>query len=210
MPNSQRKGFKAKAGGAVQRSTNDRSAVTGKKIGKRAAASNAKNMMAADEYIESVEKQEDLDSLFRVKTLARVLRHAGAGRIVVTLQDGSEVQTLIGGRVRFHGRAATKTDRPTCMVMNSMVLLDGGYAVSNLTTAHIARIQSAYATADIKVAKGFFTGSVGADGDCEGFDWDYTETLATDADAREKAAEAAKRSARDDSVAELDVDVDDI
>jgi hypothetical protein len=203
MPNSQRKGFKAKAGGAGQRvATQERSAVTGKKVGKRAAASNAKNMMAADEYIEAVEKQADLDNLFRVKTLARVMRHQGAGRILVTLQDGSEVETVIAGRLRFHGRAATKTDRPVCMVMNSVVLLDGGHAVSNLSMSHIARIQLAYQAADIKVTKGFFTGSVGSD--CEGFEWDLGASCPLVTEPSVKPVKHEKLPAEDDL---LDVDM---
>ena len=176
--------------------------MTGKKVGKRAAASNAKNMMAADEYIEAVEKQADLDNLFRVKTLARVMRHQGAGRILVTLQDGSEVETVIAGRLRFHGRAATKTDRPVCMVMNSVVLLDGGHAVSNLSMSHIARIQLAYQAADIKVTKGFFTGSVGSD--CEGFEWDLGASCPLVTEPSVKPVKHEKLPAEDDL---LDVDM---
>lgn len=155
---------------------------TGKKIGKRAAASNGKNRDAAEEFIASVENNHNLESLFRIKTLARVIRPMGANRLVVRLQDGEEVQTLIAGRLRFHGRAASKADRPNCMVLNSIILLDGGHAVSNLSKAHIVRIQSAYSDAHITTYRGFFEGSVGSD--CEGFDWDYTETLAADAEAR--------------------------
>jgi hypothetical protein len=157
-------------------------AATGKKIGKRAAASNGKNRDAAEEFIASVESMHNLESLFRVKTLARVVRPMGANRLVVRLQDGEEVQTLIAGRLRFHGRAASKTDRPNCMVLNSIVLLDGGHAVSNLSKAHIVRIQTAYSDAHVATYRGFFEGSVGSD--CEGFDWDYTEALAADAEAR--------------------------
>ena len=157
---------------------------TGKKIGKRAAASNWKNRDAADGYIDAVEKlaNSDLDSLFRVNCLARVVRPKGANRLVVTLQNGDEGDIIIAGRLRFHGRAASKTDRPNCMVLNSIVLVDGGYAVSNLSKAHIARIKSAYDAAGISTYKGFFDGSVGAD--CEGFDWDCSEAIAADNDAK--------------------------
>ena len=191
MPNTQRKGFKAKAGGG---SASARSAATGKKMGRRAAASCGKNVTAADIYIDEVEEGSNTDTLFRIKTLARVVRPCGANRLIVTLQTGEEVETLIGGRVRFKGRAATKTDRPNCFVLNSIVLLDGGYAVSNLSNAHIVRIKEAYTAAGVPTFKGFFDGALGAD--CEGFDWDHSDAVAADAAARE--------------VPEDDVAVDDI
>ena len=207
MPNAQRKGFKAKAGGRSGGAGNERSAATGKKMGKRAAASANKNRNAADEYIDDIEENNDLDRLFRVKTLARVIRPFGAGRIVVMLQSGEEVETMIAGSLRFHGRAATKTDRPNCIVLNSVVLLDGGRAVSNLSTAHIARVREVYASAGVRVSSGFFHGTVGADADDsslqEGFDWDYSDTLASDAVARaaQAADEERRRLARGDRVA---------
>ena len=218
MPNAQRKGFKAKSGGrgGGGGAGNERSAATGKKMGKRAAASIHKNRSAADDYIDEIEDGSDLDRVFRVKTLARVLRPFGAGRIVVALQSGEEVQTMIAGSLRFHGRAASKTDRPNCIVLNSIVLLDGGRAVSNLSNAHIARIREAYAHAGVKAFRGFFDGSVGVDqekGDIEGFDWDYSEALAADVAAREADAEAdeRRRLARGEKLPENDVfNVDDI
>lgn len=167
---------------------------TGKKIGKRAAASNGKNRDAAEDFIHSVENNNNLDSLFRIKMLARVVRPMGANRLVVKLQNGEEVQTLIAGRLRFHGRAASKTDRPNCMILNSIVLLDGGHAVSNLSKAHIVRIQSAYTDAGVSTSRGFFDGTVGSD--CEGFDWDYTETLAADAESRISETDARGPDAR--------------
>ena len=185
---------------------------TGKKIGKRAAASNWKNRDAADGYIESVEKlanSPDLDSLFRVNSLARVVRPKGANRLVVTLQNGEEGDILIAGRLRFHGRAASKTDRPNCMVLNSIVLIDGGYAVSNLSKAHIARIKSAYAAAGISTYKGFFDGSVGAD--CEGFDWDNSDAIA-DLEATRASSEKEKHAPDDSNSNSIDdaIDVDGI
>jgi len=184
---------------------------TGKKIGKRAAASNWKNRDAADCYIDAVEKlaHSDLDSLFRVNSLARVVRPKGANRLVVTLQNGEEGDILIAGRLRFHGRAASKTDRPNCMVLNSIVLVDGGYAVSNLSKAHIARIKSAYAAAGISTYKGFFDGSVGAD--CEGFDWDNSEAIAHLEATRVSSDKEKEKHAPDDSNSIDDaIDVDGI
>lgn len=147
---------------------------TGKKIGKRATASNGKNRDAADDFIHSIENTDNVESVLRIRTLAKVVRPMGANRLVVRLQDGDEVQIIIAGRLRFHGRAASKADRPNCMALNSIVLLDGGYAVSNLSKAHIVRIKTAYTDAGISTCRGFFDGSVGSD--CEGFDWDHGET----------------------------------
>jgi len=209
MPNSQRKGFKAKAGGTAATAANaGRSAATGKKMGKRAAASCGKNVCAAEDYIDAVEEGDDLDTLFRVKTLARVARPMGAGRIFVTLQNGDEVETLIAGRLRFKGRAASKTDRPNCMVLNSIVLLDGGHAVSNLSNAHIVRIQKAYISAGVSTFKGFFDGSVGAD--CEGFDWDHSVAVAASEEAASARHSMKKDKAIDSIVEDDDVVVDDI
>lgn len=212
MPNAQRKGFKAKAGGRSGGAGNERSAATGRKMGKRAAASISKNRNAADTYIDDIEEANDLDRLFRVKTLARVIRPFGAGRIVVMLQSGEEVETMIAGSLRFHGRAATKTDRPNCIVLNSVVLLDGGRAVSNLSTAHIARVREVYAVAGVRVYNGFFHGTVGADADdtIEGFDWDYSDTLASDAVARAALAadEERRRLARGAGVEETETEIE--
>jgi hypothetical protein len=72
--------------------------------------------------------------------LGKVIKTPGGGRLKVLIQDGSEELVLISQSVKIMGRAGNKTDRPNCMCINDLILIDGGYAMAKIPPSTVIKI----------------------------------------------------------------------
>jgi hypothetical protein len=186
------------------------------KAARRNASKNASHVM---EYLETLEAAKTLVTLetymeSEAIQLARVTRQSGAGRLKVTLQDGStDVDVTIAGSLRFKGRAATKGDRSNCMNVNDLIVLHGPQAAGKIPREFHGRIEAAFTRLRVSYPKGFFAKGTADDGAAadDGFVWDTDEAAVTEAFAAAakitpRGAAAVAAAADSDSEDEVDVD----
>ena len=96
---------------------------------------------------------------------ARVTRAVGAGRLQVTLQDGTlEYSAKIAGNLAFKGRAATKQDRGSHMGVGDVIVVRGGLASGKLSAAQTVRCGEIFEELEVRVPAGFFSTSRDATG----------------------------------------------
>jgi hypothetical protein len=89
---------------------------------------------------------------------ARVTRAVGAGRLQVTLQDGTlEYSAKIAGNLAFKGRAATKQDRGSHMGIGDVIVVRGGLASGKLSPGQTARCGEIFEELEVRVPAGFFS-----------------------------------------------------
>lgn len=200
------------------------SAARGKRGGKgKAARRNAgKNASHVLEYIEELEaatSRTDLETYMDRNSiqLARVTRQSGAGRLKVTLQDGTaDTDVTVAGALRFKGRSSTKADRPSCMCVEDVIVLHGPQAAGKIPRELFSGIQAAFDRLDVRYPKGFFaqSGSAAATEEDLGFEWEADEEAVTatlSAAAGKPAAAKPKAKAKGGAGADDDdVDVADI
>ena len=162
-----------------------RSAVTGRQLGKRAAKAEGKVAESVAKFLDVVERTATAKFWpERVKAepraipgqsegliLGRVIRNHGAGRLEVRLFSGETVSAPVAGRIAFRGNAATKTDREACMCAGDYIVLDGPQAAGKMRVAIAKRVAALYQSANPRLAppKDFFEGE---DADAEGFVFD--------------------------------------
>lgn len=162
-----------------------RSAVTGRQLGKRAAKAEGKVAESVAKFLEVVERTATAKFWpERIKAepraipgqnegmiLGRVIRNHGAGRLEVRLFSGETVSAPVAGRIAFRGNAATKTDREACMCAGDYIVLDGPQAAGKMRVAIAKRIVALYQSANPHLAppKDFFEGE---DADAEGYEFD--------------------------------------
>ena len=193
-----------------------RSAATGRQLGKRAAKAEAKVAEGVVKFLDLVERT--VTAKFwpeRVKAepkaipgqsegliLGRVIRNHGAGRLEVRLFSGEVVSAPVAGRIAFRGNAATKTDREACMCAGDYIVLDGPQAAGKMRVAIAKRIAALYQSANPHLAppKEFFDESAEAD---QGFDFDRSEEGGED--ELLAAGGGGGRAAAEDKEAEVDV-----
>ncbi len=164
-------------------------AARGKRGGKgKAARRNAgKNASHVLEYIEALEaatSRADLETYMESNSvqLARVTRQSGAGRLKVTLQDGTaDTDVIVAGALRFKGRSSTKTDRPSCMSVDDLVVLHGPQAAGKIPRELFGGIQAGFDRLSVSYPKGFFaqSGSAAATEEDMGYEWDGDEEAVT-------------------------------
>ncbi len=190
------------------------------KAARRNAAKNAGHVLEYLEELETATKLVDLETYMERNSiqLARVTRQHGAGRLKVTLQDGStDVDVTIAGSVRFKGRSSTKTDRSCCMCVNDLIVLHGPQAAGKIPRDLFGRIQAEFDRLEVRYPKGFFMKG-GADTAAAaeeelGFEWEADEedvaatlTAAAGKPSKSKAKGGAGAAADDDS----DIDIAEI
>lgn len=162
-----------------------RSAVTGRQLGKRAAKAEGKVAESVAKFLDVVERTATAKFWpERVKAepraipgqsegliLGRVIRNHGAGRLEVRLFSGETVSAPVAGRIAFRGNAATKTDREACMCAGDYIVLDGPQAAGKMRVAIAKRVAALYQSANPRLAppKDFFEGE---DADAEGYEFD--------------------------------------
>lgn len=149
--------------------TKTRSAVTGRQLGRAAQRSEDKNATGAARFIQSVEKGSTHDAV----TMGRVLRGTGGGRVEVLLYTGEKGSFRIGGRIAFHGLAATKTDRDACMCAGDYIVVDGMVAIAKLSNGSAQRLAAVLSSRGEAPPIGFFERD--EDADAGGFEWDRDE-----------------------------------
>jgi len=129
---------------------------------------------------------------------ARVTRAVGAGRLQVTLQDGTlEYSAKIAGNLAFKGRAATKQDRGSHMGLGDVIVVRGGLASGKLSPGQTARCGEIFEELEVRVPAGFFssrdsTAATAAEAAAEagaGWTWDR----AASEEEGEEGEEAAPR-----------------
>ena len=182
-----------------------RSAATGVKIGKGAARAIGKNAECVDEVLDIFDTarrakipwtplQVTQELTMSALQLGRVTRSTGAGRLEVTLQDGTTgVSVPIAGNIKFKGRAGTKMDRANCMCVGDIVVVRGGLASAKVSTGAASLLKREFERFEIKVPGGFFVSAAevaaaagaGAAGTDDGYEFDRAEELA--AETRELA-----------------------
>jgi hypothetical protein len=155
--------------------TKTRSAVTGRQLGRAAQRAEDKNAIGAARFIQAVEKGRVPDSC----TMGRVIRGTGGGRVEVLLYTGETGSFRIGGRIAFHGNAATKTDRAACMCAGDYIVVDGLLAIAKLSNGSAQRL-----AAILGEAPPGFLEAEEASGD--GFEWDRSEEEKKEKEAAEK------------------------
>jgi hypothetical protein len=186
--------------------------------GKAARRNAAKNACHVLDYLENLDASKTLDDLETymereaIQT-ARVTRQSGAGRLKVTLQDGTvDVDVTIAGALRFKGRAATKGDRSNCMNVGDLIVLHGPQAAGKIPRELLDRVQTAFDRLRVSYPKGFF--AVGttesAAGEDLGFVWgtEDDEAAVTEALSKDKGKSGAGGGAA--AGAEDDFDIGDI
>ena len=171
-----------------------RSAATGRQLSKAAQRSEYKNASGGTAFVAAVEQEamswtgrtlSEADAIpcAPALILGRVVRGTGAKRLEVILFDGQTVSCPIAARIAFHGHAATKTDRASCMTAGDYIVVDGGFAAAKLRPPVAKRIVALYTAANpnLKVPKGFFAEAEEVD---QGFDWaEEEEEEAVDVEA---------------------------
>jgi hypothetical protein len=134
----------------------------GDKLSKGAQRCLTKATEAAEEYMDELRRcadTEDLDTIAtrHSLTLARVTRAQGAGRLEVTLQDGTTgVSVPISASIKMKGRASTKTDRINCMCVNDVIVLRGAFAAGKLSGTAVRQAGEMFARLGRHVPGGFF------------------------------------------------------
>ena len=180
--------------------------------GKAARRNAAKNACHILDYLENLDASKTLDDLETymerdaIQT-ARVTRQSGAGRLKVTLQDGTADDVTIAGALRFKGRAATKGDRSNCMNVGDLIILHGPQAAGKIPRELLSRVQSTFDSLGVRYPKGFF--AVGtteaAVSEDLGFEWG---TEGDDVTTKEALTKEAKRGSGGSAAAADDDDFD--
>lgn len=160
-----------------------RSAATGRQLSRAAQRSENKNAEGGSDFLAAVEavadtwtgralSEADAIPCAPALILGRVVRGTGAKRLEVTLFDGQTVSCPIAARIAFHGHAATKTDRASCMTAGDYIVVDGGFAAAKLRVSVAKRIVALYTAANpsLRAPKGFFAEEEEGEQD-KGFDW---------------------------------------
>jgi hypothetical protein len=185
-----------------------RSAVTGRQLGRSAIRAQNKNALAAENYLKAVEKAKDLTELTYIEesglSIGRVIKALGCGRLEIQIPDGTTVNIVIAGAVRFKGHAGSKGDRDNCMSVGDFVVVDGAQASAKMSGAAAKRVQVIFEKFEKKVAGNFFSFLTG-DEEGDDIDWDRSEEAAADAVA---AAVARERLGIEDETEGNEVDID--
>ena len=231
MSDAKAKTKKSAAGGG------GRSAATGVKIGKGAARAIGKNAECVEDFLtvfDTARRAKEpwtadmILCLLKAEALqlARVTRSTGAGRLEVTLQDGTTgVSVPIAGNIKFKGRAGTKMDRANCMSVGDMIIVRGGLASAKVSTGAATVLRRDFERYGIRVPGGFFVSATeaavagaGAGAADDGYEFDRAEEVAAEtkelAEIREAAArsyalrhgKAGSGSGSDSSSEDLDID----
>lgn len=165
---------------------------TGRALGKTALRHQRKNTEAVEEFLLLAKAAPDADTLSRsleVETfeLAKVVAPRGAGRIEVTMSDGTTENIRIAGAVKFHGKAGNKADRDNCMVAGAHIVVRGGQAAARIPSHVTEQLRDIYAKLAVPTAKKFFDIGVqdaaDAAADDAGFEFDYGGSDEVDVDA---------------------------
>lgn len=160
---------------------------TGRALGKTALRHQRKNADAVAEFVLLAKAATDADVLERsleVETfeIAKVVAPRGAGRLEVTMADGTMANVRIAGAIKFHGKAANKADRDNCMIAGAHIVLRGGQAVARVPCDVVAQLRDIYAKLAAPVAKRFFDIGVSDEETPDtGFEFDYESDVDIDA-----------------------------
>lgn len=155
------------------------------KAARRNATRNASHVLDYLETLEGATRRDDMESYMETNgiQLARVTRQCGMGRLRVTLQDGTpEVDVSVAGSLRFKGRSSTKTDRPSCMCVNDLVVLYGSQAAGKIPRELWGHIQAGFERLDMGYPSDFFAkpgAETGADAAEMGYEWEADEEAVT-------------------------------
>lgn len=161
-------------------------AAGGRALGKAALRAMTKNAEAVSDLISLLESDTDIST--HHYTLARVVRPVGAGRLEVTLMDGTnEVNLPICGKIRFKGRAASKGDRANCMIPGDIVVIAGSQLAAKCSRSAAIIIRLHLERLRISYPKNFFA-AASVDADEE----DEEDAFEFDRDEDAEAAEAAE------------------
>lgn len=170
--------------------------------------------------LETAAKQSDFQEyLTRTATsIGRVTRTPGARLLKVTLLDGTtDAEILISGTISFKGRMGQgKTTRANCMLVNDLVVIDGGRATGKIPGELFSVIQSHFDRLGVSYPTGFFmkgTDATAVDPASMGYDWETDEaaTMASLAKtARKSGAGGAAAASADEDDGDSDFDVADI
>ena len=156
---------------------------TGRALGKTALRHQRKNAEVVDEYLLLAKAAPDADTLARslgVETfeIAKVIAARGAGRLEVTMSDGTTENVRIAGAVTFRGKAGNKAERDNCMVAGSHVVIRGGQASARIPSHVTEKLRDIYEALKVPTAKKFFEIGVqdvaDAAADDGGFEFDYS------------------------------------
>jgi hypothetical protein len=148
---------KSSAAGGAER-------VGGKKVNGGAAKAFSKNQDAAADYLYALETAADLSALAAIRKssllIARVSANTGSGvKVILETQTGAKAEPVFvpfAKSIRFHGHAATKTDRVNCMCAHDIVLVDGGFARAKFSPAGRLRLRTAFSALGATLPAGFF------------------------------------------------------
>ena len=136
--------------------------VGGKKVNGGAAKAFSKNQDAAADYLYTLETAPHASAALRKNSLlvARVSANTGSGVKVIleTQLEGKADPVFIpfAKSIRFHGHAATKTDRVNCMCAHDIILVDGGFARAKFSPVGRLRLRSAFSALGVALPAGFF------------------------------------------------------
>jgi len=168
----------------------------------------AKNTRTIEKYLDMLDKairDKSADIIYTTErvhnvTLARVIKPLGANDLsVVYFTGGGEKRVHIARGVTSRGSSATKTDQINSMHGGSIIVVDGGLASGKFSKGDLSTLRYTFDTLGVRVPDGFFADSSAAvigSGDSsfavadDGFDFDYQEEAAVEAEERAKAAEA--------------------
>ena len=183
--------------------------VGGKKVNGGAAKAVSKNQDAVADYLyraESAESVSDLVSLRKGSFLiARVSQNTGSGvKVLLETQAAADTPVFVpfAKSIRFHGHAATKTDRANCMCAHDLVLVSGGFAAAKFSPVARLRLKKVFDRFTVSVPKGFFAAAPSLNGEYEeddedcvgGFQFDRSDEAEMEAAAEEeRKAEEARR-----------------
>jgi hypothetical protein len=191
--------------------------------GRMERISRAHNADAVFDFVtalESTPKLSDFQEYLKrtSATLGRVTRTPGARLLKVTLLDGTtDAEILISGTISFKGRMSQgKTTRGNCMLVNDLVVIDGGRATGKIPAELFSSIQTHFDRLGVSYPTGFFlkgTDTSAVDPTAMGYDWE-TDDAATMAalakTAKKSTAGSAAADATEDDDDDRDFDIADI
>lgn len=187
----------------------------GRAIGKAALQARRKNAKAVADFlalVEGVSGYDEMESAVEREglRLARVVKMTGCGHMDVQLQDGRTLNLRIAKSVAFKGRAANKSDRENCFLVDDVIVVRDAMAAGKVPAALYRELADEFARVGFAVPKGFF--AVGpadaAGGGGVGWEFDRDAERASAA-IRGDAAAVAERiddEEADAEAAEVDVD----
>lgn len=170
----------------------------GQKLGRKAARAAVKSEEVAERLLALLEGEGRVSAHL---TLGRVERVYGAGFYDVRLLDGTVGRLGLGGNIRG-GRGG-------CFVsLYDYVVVDGGALKGKLSVAEAERAKQAVSGAGLRIQKGFFAvaqedGGLREEEDQGGFEWDRSDEVQAEEDAR--AARKAAAAAEAERIARLRV-----